>query len=100
MNTSLPCLYVRDMLNLGFVIDAGGRVINHRSLVKILLNPFLRRFLRKQIVTDMTSDVIENPRVKLIGSVNRGLTFAQECRSSWAYVLEDSWSIIRRRRFW
>ena len=38
-------------LNLGIVFDNKFNVINHRSLLKVLLNPFLR-ILGKQIATD------------------------------------------------
>ena len=31
-----------DKLQLGIVYDEKGKIINHRSLLKVILNPFLR----------------------------------------------------------
>lgn len=33
-----------DKLELGIIYNKQGRIINHRSLIKVILNPFLRKF--------------------------------------------------------
>jgi hypothetical protein len=51
-------------LKLGVVYNRNGEIINHRSLVKVVLNPFLR-FIGFQIATVYYIDInkLGNPTV-------------------------------------
>lgn len=87
-------------LNLGFVINERGFVVNHRSFVKIILNPFLRYFMRLQIATQLTSDCIQNTEVKVIRWRVRDISFFSLCRQSWFYELEPEYTVVKQRMLW
>lgn len=37
-------MVIIDKLELGIIYDSNGKIINHRSLIKVIFNPFLRIF--------------------------------------------------------
>lgn len=84
-------------MNLGVVYNSQGEMINHRSLVKVLLNPVLRAF-GFQIATECEKDDVTEkyelgqpvftrcPKIPFI----RGVKMA-------SYELKDGDFVVRRR---
>jgi hypothetical protein len=80
------------MINLGIIYNENGKIVNHRSLIKVFVNPFLR-LIGFQIAT--VYDIKENKllyKIKLIKcSRKQSINFN--------YELEKEWSVKRKRMF-
>jgi hypothetical protein len=81
------------MLKLG-VIRKSGRAINHRSLLKVLLNPFLRRYYKCCIASTFENEKFQ--RYTLMRTEG-GRSIWEELKSSWLYDAEYD-TIERTRR--
>jgi len=80
-------------LNLG-IIHKNGQVINHRSIIKILLNPFLRYLFGIQIVSYMDIGLTKVISVGIQRSINRTFDFHE----SWYYNADQC--IVEKKRIW
>lgn len=85
------------MMNLGIVYDSAGEMINHRSLLKVLLNPILRAF-GFQIATECEMDY--NTKKYVLGhpvfTRCPKIPFIQGIRMA-SYKLKDGDFVVRRR---
>jgi len=83
------------MLNLGVVI-AGGEVRNHRSLLKILANPFLRLVGLQVVSMSDGKDVFEYRMLKCRQQKN----LLHNLKESWFYEMPDGAVVRKVRRLW
>jgi hypothetical protein len=85
-------------MNFG-IVKEDGEICNHRSVLKVVCNPFLRLF-GWQIVTWM-SEAGEDPskwKVR-IGRCNPSYSLPGNLKSSWWYPMPQSRVLERRRIF-
>jgi hypothetical protein len=78
-------------LKLGIVVNETGKIVNHRSLVKVICNPFLR-LLGINIAT-----IYKKEENKLYG-----VKFFKTKRAKkldFKYALEEGWKIKKARIF-
>jgi len=75
------------MINLGIILKE-KRIIGHRSLLKVLVNPFLR-VIGFQIATNINNGILGSPCLTRCTK--------RHFQSSWSYP-SDGCSIERRRR--
>jgi len=76
-------------MNLGVVYNKDGKIVNHRSLIKVIFNPFLRLF-GIQIATQYDKE-----RNKLCKPV---ITKTKKIKKvNFNYSLEDGWTIKKER---
>ncbi len=82
-------------LNLGLIYNEDGNLINHRSLLKIILNPFLR-FFGLQIITPYDKNTNS-----IIGIIN-----IEVCKRTKKMLFKNSWQyniqhkvVVKKRRF-
>lgn len=78
-------------LKLGIVVDENGKIVNHRSLVKVVCNPFLR-LLGINIATIYKKDENKLYGVKIFKS-------KRAKRLEFKYILEKGWNIKKGRIF-
>lgn len=78
------------MLNLGIVYNKNGEVINHRSILKVFLNPFLQ-ILGFRFVTHCSIITNELGRVS-IRRCERVIDF------NFSYKLTDDLKLVKERR--
>jgi hypothetical protein len=76
--------------NLGIVINNDGKIINHRSLLTVILNPFLRT-IGVQISTEYNKRNETLGRLKLIRCKPHKLEFCFD------YKLCDGCRVVRSR---
>ena len=75
-------------MNLGIIKDRTGKVVNHRSLIKVVFNPFLRMIgLQIGTVYDFKNDII-------IGRVL--CRCLRQCSPKWRYHMEPGWYVDKR----
>lgn len=77
-------------LNLGIVKNSSNRIINHRSLIKVLLNPFLR------IIGIQIASICENNEIKGI-CINK--CKRQKLKFSFKYPIAENEILIKERKF-
>ncbi len=74
-----------------------GKVINHRSLLKILLNPFLR------VVGVQINTIFDKPTQKILGYdlmfIKPQLNILYSLKCSWVYTPEFSIEVIKEHRY-
>lgn len=84
------------MLKLGCIANRHGELVNHRSLLKVLMNPFLRTVGLQwvSVLNPMTMKVCDTyltfcdtPHRNLIKNLYR----------SWVYRLRDGEMVVRER---
>ena len=97
--------YGRDYKKIGWhfgIIHDGEFIRNHRSILKVFLNPILRYLFRINIVSEMEGkleDFLKKPKVKL--SIMKSNLITRELK----YNLFDKETgknllILRKRVFW
>ena len=77
-------------INLG-IIRNGNRIIGHRSLLKVLVNPFLR-VVGLQIATNLRNGKLGTP------CLTRCTKHKQHFQTSWIYEMERGDYQIEKRR--
>ncbi len=75
-------------INLG-IIYKNGKIINHRSLLKVIMNPFLR-LIGLQIAT-----VSENNKLYY----SRLVRCPQKCQFNWTCLIEENVIVVKKRMF-
>jgi len=77
-----------DKLKLGIVYNKKGKIVNHRSLIKVFFNPFLR-LIGLQIVTpfDKEKQKLYYPKI-MRTERRRKLTFEYKFEKGWAIKKE------------
>jgi hypothetical protein len=82
-------------LNLG-IIKSNNEIKNHRSLFKIILNPFLRYFFGNFLVTQAN----DNNKIGFyqIKETEIKKSLKEELKSSWIYELNEN-DIIEFKRW-
>jgi hypothetical protein len=80
-------------LHLGLVFNNDGICVNHRSLLKVICNPFLR-LVGWQIASDYHYETKEMKRYVLERVIPRF-----DFNGSWFYDMEDGYTIQKTRRF-
>ena len=89
---------MRPLLKLGVIEDAKGNLVNHRSLLKIVVNPFLRVF-GLQVATML------NPLTLELGGAILGTcpvlpNLPKNLWRSWVYRLGPGERVIPIRRWY
>jgi len=81
-------------LNLG-IIKLNNEIRNHRSLFKIIVNPFLRYFFGKFLVTKVS----DNNKIGFyqIRETEIKKSLKEELKSSWIYELNENNTIEFKR---
>jgi hypothetical protein len=88
-------------LNLGIIIGTEGTAINHRSLLKIVVNPFLRFSLRicvASVITTLPEMVPIFHRYTLIKGHHQRKSLLKELSRSWIYSLNEGETVLPIRR--
>ena len=77
-------------LELGIIYDSEGKIVNHRSLIKVLLNPFLR-LIGCYIATvfDIDTNTLKNP---VLRKCPKRKSF------KFLYNADFEYKVIKRRR--
>lgn len=78
-------------MNLGIILK-NNKIINHRSLLKVILNPFLRHF-GYQIVTVSNEIKLLHP---VLTKCNK-IPFFEGIMKSWFFKLEENEVLINER---
>ena len=77
--------------NLGIVYNEKGKIVNHRSLIKVLFNPFLRLIgLQIGTIFKPKEQKLQHPKLMRTGR-QRKLMFD--------YKLQKGWVIKKERTF-
>jgi hypothetical protein len=77
------------MLNLGIIIDKNGKVVSHRSLIKILFNPVLLLFGLRIV------SIFDDKRFKTIGIIK---TNRENFKFNFKFNLHPGERIVKKRR--
>ena len=82
-------------LNLGIIYDENGNAQNHRSLLKVALNPFLRAF-GCQITScwDFGANKILGYELRKCEKI----PLLKGLKSSWLFVLSKNWRLKKIKR--
>ncbi len=83
-------------LNLGIIRDSNNKIKNHRSLFKVILNPFLRYFFGMFLVTQASDD--NKISFYQIRKTEIKKTLREELKNSWIYELNNN-DIIEFKRW-
>ena len=75
-------------LNLGIIRDSNNKIKNHRSLFKVILNPFLRYFFGMFLVTQASDD--NKISFYQIRKTEIKKTLREELKNSWIYELNNN----------
>lgn len=85
------------MLKLGIVYNQSGKMINHRSLLKVLFNPLLRRIGFFIGTPYDTNTKVLGLCILQRGPINKPLI--NNFKNSWLYELEEG-AYIKKERRW
>ncbi len=82
---------MKDKLNLGIVYNEDEKIVNHRSLIKVIFNPFLR-LMGFQIATIYDIETNELCKPTIIRCKRRR-------EINFKYELEENWKLEFKRIF-